>query len=753
MSVAAAYDRTFTVRDSIEMSRFLRYDPNNEQIAYSPNARWFAVVTSRGVIQSDAIESTIWVFSMDAVRQYLESGKTISQNMTPRALARLSFAVAPAYYPNSYEPVIENLHWLPDSSALVFQGGGVGARRLYRVAFPSGDLRTLTPGGGDVAAFGWTQNAIVYSLGEPYHRAPVGEPINADAADITGLDIEAALFPQESFWDTAPRELWAIRGGRARRLAGNDPAHPLELPSQILDLLAVAPDGHAAVALFAATTVPLSWATFEPNPTLPYLRIDPRNPNVTLASNPYRPMQYGLVDTRSGRDELLINAPTGSNLGSYDAESAVWSRNARKVILTDTFLPVDGAPASQQGQRRYPCRAAIVDVESSEQSCVLFSSYDYAKGKGWILSSASFGQGDNDVNLFMEHIPDGKGRFDRYRFESGTWTFVGSTPKSEKLQSSRTIAITAKEEVNEPPALWATDVKSKATKKLWDPNPQLGSINLGQALVWRFTDPSGHEWTSGLVKPPDYVKGRRYPLIIQTHGFDEHEFLTDGAYTTAFAARPLAAAGFVVLQMNDNGEHVVSLREADDQIRGYKTAISKLNAQGLIDPERIGIIGFSRTCYYVESALIKNPELFTAASITDGVDESYIQSMFFGVLDEPRRMYGGPPIGKNLPAWLKWAPSFNLDRVRAPLLINTIGNGSVLGEWEIYSSLRIQKKPVELTYLPQGQHILQRPLERLASQQGSVDWFRFWLQGYEDPDPSKAAQYKRWEALKTLHPK
>lgn len=202
--------------------------------------------------------------------------------------------------------------------------------------------------------------------------------------------------------------------------------------------------------------------------------------------------------------------------------------------------------------------------------------------------------------------------------------------------------------------------------------------------------------------------------------------------------------------MNDNGDHMVSLREADDQILGYRSAIDKLNALGLIDPRRVGIIGFSRTCYYVESALIKQPQLFAAASITDGVDESYIQSMLFDILDEPRQMYGGLPTGKNLASWVKWAPSFNLNRVQAPLLINAIGNSSVMGEWEIYDSLRLQKKPVELTYMPQGQHILQRPLERLASQQGSVDWFRFWLQSYEDPDPSKAARYKRWEALRSL---
>jgi hypothetical protein len=38
-------------------------------------------------------------------------------------------------------------------------------------------------------------------------------------------------------------------------------------------------------------------------------------------------------------------------------------------------------------------------------------------------------------------------------------------------------------------------------------------------------------------------------------------------------------------------------------------------------------------------------------------------------------------------------------------------------------------------------------LERLESQQGDVDWFRFWLQGYVDPDPSKRGQYRRWAKL------
>jgi hypothetical protein len=39
-------------------------------------------------------------------------------------------------------------------------------------------------------------------------------------------------------------------------------------------------------------------------------------------------------------------------------------------------------------------------------------------------------------------------------------------------------------------------------------------------------------------------------------------------------------------------------------------------------------------------------------------------------------------------------------------------------------------------------------LERLESQQGNVDWLRFWLKGEEDVDPAKRAQYEQWEAMK-----
>jgi hypothetical protein len=113
-------------------------------------------------------------------------------------------------------------------------------------------------------------------------------------------------------------------------------------------------------------------------------------------------------------------------------------------------------------------------------------------------------------------------------------------------------------------------------------------------------------------------------------------------------------------------------------------------------------------------------------------------------------MYGGPPFGNNFERWREQAPDFNLDRVTAPLRLEAIGVQSVLEEWEPYAGLLLLHKPVELSVIPDGEHLLVKPWERLASAQTNADWFRFWLKGEEDPDPAKRAQYERWRVLRRL---
>ena len=280
---------------------------------------------------------------------------------------------------------------------------------------------------------------------------------------------------------------------------------------------------------------------------------------------------------------------------------------------------------------------------------------------------------------------------------------------------------------------------------------------MGTASLYQWKGADQFSWTGVLVKPVGYLPGTRYPLIIQTHGYAPDSFITDGQFPTAMAARPLASEGIVVLQMGHRQDHIETQREAEDQIDGIESAIQSLTQEGLVDPSKVGIVGFSRTCWYVEKALIRKPKLFVAATLADGIDYSYMQYMLFGeartiVQRSYEKVNGSTPFGLGLPDWISNAPSFHLDAVRTPLRIEAIGPASLVQEWEIYTALRRQGKAVDLIYIPDGQHILQKPLDRLASQQGNVDWFSFWLNDYRDPAPSKQKQYQEWEAMqRVLH--
>ncbi len=231
-------------------------------------------------------------------------------------------------------------------------------------------------------------------------------------------------------------------------------------------------------------------------------------------------------------------------------------------------------------------------------------------------------------------------------------------------------------------------------------------------------------------------------------------------YSTGEAAQPLANLGMLVLQMPDDPprEPRVTPREGPLSMEGAEGAIDYLDSLGLIDRTKVGMQGFSRTCFYTLYFLTHSHYPLAAATVTDGVDFSYLSYLLFfrqlemapGASREFDKINGGLPYGAPLTTWRERAPGFNLDHITAPLQLTALTPGSLLEEWEPYAGLLLQGKPAELVYIPDGEHVLTKSWERLTSQQGAVDWYRFWLKGEEDSDPAKAAQYLRWHALRAL---
>jgi hypothetical protein len=185
----------------------------------------------------------------------------------------------------------------------------------------------------------------------------------------------------------------------------------------------------------------------------------------------------------------------------------------------------------------------------------------------------------------------------------------------------------------------------------------------------------------------------------------------------------------------------------------YEGAIDYLDGRGLINRTRVGIIGFSRTVFYVEYTLTHSQYPIIAATLADGFDGGYVNYVLWGGRVDYSAVIGGPPVGASLPLWLTNSPGFNLDKVTAAVRIEDYGSVGPLEGWEWFSGLVNLTKPVDFIWLPFAPHLLVKPWERLTSLQGNVDWFAFWLKGEEAGSQTKRRQYDRWRELRKLQEK
>lgn len=737
--------RYFTVKDSIEMTRF---GGLGEEPVFSPDGKYFAVVTSRGIIESNQIESTLLVFATEAVKDSFRRNK--KKEITPKVVAKLAATPTIEAY-GSNKPIISNIEWTQDSKRLLFLVQNSAAKRqLYEADVSAATAKAVTPPDQDVSQFDSAGGTIAYRVTQFERDRERGDPINPDASDITGIELKSILFSNDST-PSGFSTLWVSRYPRNAPVVDSTTGQPFRLwdsPPAIWNALSISPDGMSVVTLVPVKEIPQSWERYKPKYS-PTAKIHAGDPNLTSNFNQGRLTQYALIDLTTGIARPLVDAPNGWALGYGDRNRATWSSDGKKVLLVNTFLPFDGVDESEKSKRVRACAAAVVDINSMTSRCISFGHVVHVWG-------SYFGPTSDDVILrFDEQTPS-----EKFHFQQDTWQLEVPSGQGAALPTQCVgprqnlyggLLVDVTQSLNDPPHLSAMECTTSLQKVIWDPNPQLANMKLGEASLIHWKDASGYEWKGLLVMPPEYVPGKRYPLVIEPYGFQEHEFVTDGQHTTAYATRPLAAAGIVVLAFWFRFDHAVTGHEASDQILGYESAIEKLTSDGLVEPDKIGIIGFSRTCYHVESALIKHPARFAAATIADGVDEGYFQSLLFPAINkEAEEIYGAKPFGEGLRTWVDRAPGFHLDRIQTPLRIEAIGPASVLMEWELYASLWTQEKPVDLIYIPGGQHTLQKPLDRMASQQGNVDWFRFWLKGEEDSDPAKMSQYERWRQLRTL---
>jgi hypothetical protein len=336
---------------------------------------------------------------------------------------------------------------------------------------------------------------------------------------------------------------------------------------------------------------------------------------------------------------------------------------------------------------------------------------------------------------------------------------------------SPAIRLETRQTLNSPPQIFAVDTVNGHSRLILDLNPQLlTDFKLGRTERMSGTLSTGAQWLGQLIYPADYIPGNKYPLVIQSlyaKTWGDEEFTLDGSWGASgmglgpssypsYPGQLLATRNIAVLELEvlHSGQGV---KEPEARQVAFETLARQLSSSGLIDENKVALVGFSRNGYWVEYALAHSKFPFAAAIATDNYDPSYFQSALANWRADDAEMNGAAPFGAGLKQWLERAPGFNAEHMQAPLLM--IGQSSnaityIIGEWEIYSRLRFLHRPVEIYVMPDidrhPSHNTQNPRQIVAIQERAIDWLSFWLTGREDSDPQKREQYVRWHALRAL---
>lgn len=717
--------RAFTVKDAIERSTIAEY--GGHALEPSPDGRSFAFISSKGDLASGTVRSTVWIVSQD------KSG-------------RFKAAAAPERSSLTNDEPVSSLRWVDKGRALAFLSPDeAGFRQVFRYDIASGQSQQITHVRANVVSFDLKGDDCVFYAVE---RGSATFP--APGGYLSGESLLGLLIPDQNNLQEQGAAYVQKGAGPAFRVTA-----PIKGYAQHLVNFAISPAGDKAVAMLPASPDPSFLAARAKLAGAPPLRDNMQ----------FWALQANLIDLADGTVRPLLSAPTGGAVNVNSTSQILWSPDGATVIVTNTLLgpkdlPVNSAiPAAPQTVEIDPRRVNAVRVlptDDRRQPGERVAKLRWSNVGDLVVESASGAGGGEGISSLLSNGHRWRSTFAR---AGDQWVDAGRTeiPLASRLQVGN-LDFFVREDANTPPQIVGQEAGTSKQKFLLDPNPQLKDVRLYPIKSVDWTDEKGHKWSGGLILPQARA-AKGLPLVIELKFFDPTRFSPDGPYTTAFASQALAAKGFAVLELNAfDPATMETAQEGPMQMRGVESAIDFLVSRYQIDPTRVGLIGFSRTCYHVTYTLTHSTRRFAAATIADGLSGGYVQYYAYSLNHTPYngikplydQLNGGPPWGATLQNWVGNSPDMNAGKISAPLRIEMLGRSSVLQEWEIYSALRLQNKPVEALYLPDAPHVLVKPQERYLSQQGNVNWFSFWLLGQAARDQENQKDFERWEGLRKL---
>lgn len=757
MSVMAAVGPT--VREVIEFTRLIqpvKHDEETLQSQISADGDRAFIVTRTAHVASDTNKVDILMLDVNPARL------AASRQAAPTRL----LTVTGRADEGDDKPSLRDARWVGNRTIAFRARMNDGPYQVYRIDVVTKQLTQMTDVPLGVLDFDLTTDLrrVVYVAPVPNPAVPPGS--------------HSVVVGNQSFWSIhgQPDDLSSQQrryqffvaesgiGSTSRPLGEAFPQNIGGFPSP-----SISPDGRWLVLPKYEPSLQLAWgkqyppiaevaAKFGPSTSMDPLGYFSR----PMGYVPRRHVAYRLSD---GLARVVIDAPDDSRGGNQQRNDRLWMDDGASLVIAGTYLPqrIGGADSTEA------IGATDAGVAGDDGASHII---EYWPDSGRWKSIAVL-----KARLTAAHrVPGAVGTFvavdgeQRRRFErasDGAWREVAgqgvAEGPSDKPRSAWRLLV--RQALDQPPDIVAVG-PSGASVPLTHLNPQY-SASWGTMRAYNWKDAKGRDWHGGLMVPADFKPGAKHALVIQTYGFDPTRFYRDGTNiydgsTSGFPGRAFLRENILVLALPFRPITGAAMSDRESLVafsEGVRGAIDALVGEGLVDRERIGIIGWSASGERAMNLVTFTDTPIRAASLVDGDSNTlYSMTITYGFLDSTQvrkeTVNQGPPFGESLARWIENDPALHTDCIRSALRIESYGS-YVKNNWDIYALLRRQYRPVEMIKFPKGGHALAGPIERMISLQGNVDWYRFWLKGEKrsevviptETEESLKAQYVRWDQM------
>lgn len=263
--------------------------------------------------------------------------------------------------------------------------------------------------------------------------------------------------------------------------------------------------------------------------------------------------------------------------------------------------------------------------------------------------------------------------------------------------------------LDSPPRTTLHDASGKEVRVWREPDTKIAEeYEILKTEIHRFQGADGTVFYGRLIRPANFDPARKYPVIVSVYGGPHAQSVRNAWAGGVNWEQVMAHKGFVIWQMDNRGsagrghrfEAALYRRLGKQELADQLEGIRYLTSLGFIDPQRIGVQGWSYGGYMTLYCLLHAPDVFKAgaagAAVTDwrNYDTIYTER-YLGLPSENEQGYrDSSPVhaAANLKGRL--------------LLIHNIEDDNVLfaNALQMMNALQQAGKPFETLIYPQKSH-------------------------------------------------